>query len=122
MPQPKLTGIGCFAKPETLNRLFKKVLADFIPDQDCLVNPVAGQALEHFGVLRLVRDFVAAPTDEGRFPELQAMKCKHITGFFVSVTGCRLAISIFARDNWRRQHVFTAEMDRRSVLRKRRSN
>jgi hypothetical protein len=116
MKKPKITGIGCYAKPETLNRVLKKVLEDFIPEEKNLSNPVGSQPSERLSISRMLRDTFAPPTGSNTFGLLQSMERKHITGFFVWIEDRCLAISIFTRDDWRDRYTFTARLNGASAF------
>jgi hypothetical protein len=111
MQKPKIMGIGCFAKPETLDRVLKRVLEHFIPEERNQSGSLGSQPGERRSLSRMLGDILAPPTDGNISGRLRDMECKHIIGFFVWIKDCRLVISMFIRDDWRDRYMFTARVN-----------
>ena len=122
MMKAGITGIGCFAKPEKLTRMLKKVLADFISGEEKLVATAESQAGAGPGLLRAMPTRFMPPAGSDPSAALSNREQRDITGFFVWTRGCCLAISIFTRNGRQDRNTFTAEVNRSSVFRNGRLN
>ena len=101
MINKKLTGIGCFAKPATLSRVFKKMVQNYTLGQFESINMVNGyDELRGSDGTVLLRALIAGKA--GYFPSPDSESCsvaenRKIIGFFLTLRNQRLNLSIFAR-------------------------
>jgi hypothetical protein len=119
------TGVGCFAKPDRLGRIFSRLL------QTYTLGPFKAKLLfsrsktgnrEETGLLQaLVTGMtgVSGPVDDDtcRFKRL-----KKITGFYLTLSDQKLILSIFARGNSCKSEIFTTNLDELTKLRRQRLN
>jgi len=118
-------GIGCFAKPDRLSRIFSKLV------QNYTLGPFKGNQLfdgpiskESEGGDLLQALMAGLPTDSisGGYESPCFNGPKKITGFFLSLKDQKLNLSIFARGNSSRQEVYTTSLDELTKIRKKRVN
>ena len=108
----KITGIGCFAKPETLQRVLTKVLEDFILEEKNPSDLLRSQPIERLSILPILPDTFGSPSGGRASARLHRMECKRITGFFAWIKGGCLVISIFTRDDGGERQTVTARLAR----------
>lgn len=125
MNNQTIIGIGCFAKPERLGRIFNKLVHDYALgivednqffDQD---RPVRRESGDLLGAL-MAKFNKGRRSGRGktlRFPEQQI-----ITGFYLSLLDKKLNLKIFARGKGSRQKIYTAGLDELTKLRQARLN
>lgn len=126
MINKKVTGIGCFAKPATLSRVFKKMVQNYTLGQFESINLVN----RHDGVMgtdgsAMLKALMAGKA--GYFPSPDSESCvvvknRKITGFFLTLRNQRLNLSIFARGDRNVQERYTASLDAFTELRHKRLN
>ena len=126
MINKKVTGIGCFAKPATLSRVFKKMVQNYTLGQFESINLVN----RHDGVrdaegTALLKALMAGKA--GYFPSPNSESCvvvenSKITGFFLTLRNQRLNLSIFARGDRNVRERYTARLDAFTELRHKRLN
>ena len=126
MINKKLTGIGCFAKPATLSRVFKKMVQNYTLGQFESINMVNGhdEVRGSDGTV-LLRALIAGKA--GYFPSPDSEPCsvaenRKITGFFLTLRNQRLNLSIFARGDCNIRERYTASLDAFTELRQKRLN
>ena len=125
MTNKKVTGIGCFAKPSTLSRVFKKMVQDYTLDRfDCinLINGHEGRGADGNMLLKALiegdtADFPLSDSESGGF-----MENRKITGFFLTLRNQRLNLSIFARGHRNNRERYTASLDALTEMRHKRLN
>ena len=122
----KVTGIGCFAKPETLSRVFKKMVRNYVLGQFKSINLTNSQIMAGSadGTL-LLKALIAG--NAGYFPATDSESCsvaenRKITGFFLTFRDQRLSLSIFARGDRNIQQTYTTRLDGFTELRQKRLN
>ncbi len=125
MKYQTVTGIGCFAKPEKLSRIFLKMVRNY--------------ALGQIEGIDLTGDFESGGTDSTRLIEALitgqslgsdpsdsdacgASENKKITGFFLALKDHRLKLSIFAKKGSCPQERHSAVLDTLTSMRWRRLN
>jgi len=124
MIHKKVTGIGCFAKPATLSRVFKKMVQNYTLGQFESINLVNGHdEVRGADGTVLLRALIAGKT--GYFPSLDSEPCRvaenrKITGFFLTLRNQRLNLSIFARGDRNIRERYTASLDAFTELRQKR--
>jgi hypothetical protein len=126
MINKKVTGIGCFAKPATLSRVFKKMVQNYTLGQFECINRVNGhdEARAADGTV-LLRALIAGKA--GYFPSPDSESCsiaenRKITGFFLTLRNQRLNLSIFARGDCNIRERYTTSLDAFTELRQKRLN
>ncbi len=126
MIHKKVTGIGCFAKPATLSRVFKKMVQNYTLGQFESINLVNGHdEVRGADGTVLLRALIAGKTEY--FPSLDSEPCsvaenRKITGFFLTLRNQRLNLSIFARGDRNIRERYTASLDAFTELRQKRLN
>jgi hypothetical protein len=114
MQNQTFTGIGCFAKPQRLSRIFNKLV------QTYTLGPFKGN---HMGEADLLQALMAGQTGD-----ICSAGCKNpgfkvsykITGFYLTVNDQKLNLSIFTKTNSSRPKIITTSLDRLTKLRQRR--
>ena len=126
MRDKKVTGVGCFAKPTTLSRVFKKMVRNYTLGQFESINLINGhdEVGETDGTV-LLKALIAGKA--GYFPSPDSESCsvaeiRKITGFFLTLRNQRLNLSIFARGNRNIRERYTANLDAFTELRQKRLN
>ena len=117
------TGIGCYAKPEKLSRIFNKLI------QAYTLGPFKEKQLlegllsdEMKGVDLLQALMTGRKTDTcGRGCGNPSIKIfRKITGFYLTLSNENLNLSIFTRSDRRRPEIMTARLDGLTKLRQKR--
>jgi hypothetical protein len=126
MINKKVTGIGCFAKPATLSRVFKKMVQNYTLGQFESFNMVNGHdEVRGADGTVLLRALITGKS--GYFPWPDSESCRvaenrKITGFFLTLRNQRLNLSIFARGDCNIRERYTASLDAFTELRQKRLN
>jgi hypothetical protein len=125
MTNKKITGIGCFAKPSTLSRVFKKMVQDYTMDQFDSSNLINGHEERGADGDMLLKALIAG--DSGYFPRPDSepgrfMESRKITGFFLTLRNQKLNLSIFARGHRNKRERYTAHLDTLTEMRQKRLN
>ena len=122
----KVTGIGCFAKPATLSRVFNKMVRNYTLGQFESINPANSQDMAGSvdGTV-LLKALIAGKA--GYFPAPDSDSCdvaenRKITGFFLRFSNQRLNLSIFARGDRNIRQIYTTSLDGYTELRQKRLN
>ena len=122
----KVTGIGCFAKPATLSRVFNKMVRDYTLGQFESTNPANSEhmvgCVDGIGPLKALiagkAGFLPVPDSDSR----GVAEKRKITGFFLTFKNQRLKLSIFAKGDRNIQQIYTASLDGYTELRHKRLN
>ena len=126
MIHEKVTGIGCFANPATLSRVFKKMLRNYTLGQFESINLINDHEKERGADgAALLRALIAGKA--GYFPPPDSesgvnAENRQITGFFLTLRNQCLNLSIFARGNRNVRERYTASLDAFTELRQKRLN
>ena len=122
----KVTGIGCFAKPATLSRVFKKMVRNYTLGQFECINPANGydEVRGSDGTV-LLKALIAGKA--GYFPAPDSESCgivenRKITGFFLTLKNQKLRLSIFAKGDRNIRQRYTTSLDGFTELRQKRLN
>ncbi len=126
MLNKKVTGIGCFAKPATLSRVFKKMVRNYTLGQFESINLVNGHD-EVRGADGTVMLKALIAGKAGYFPAPDSESCsvaenRKITGFFLTLRNQGLNLSIFARGDRNIRERYTTSLDAFTELRQKRLN
>jgi hypothetical protein len=122
----KVTGIGCFAKPATLSRVFKKMVQNYTLGQFESINLANGHdEVRGADGTVLLKALIAGKAEY--FPSPDSESCsvaenRKITGFFLTLRNQRLNLSIFARKDRNIRERYTASLDAFTQLRQKRLN
>ena len=125
MKNHMITGIGCFAKPEKLNRIFLKMM------QNYTLGPIEGFELtdshksdktESNRLLKALLAGKAADLDASGLNTDGGPERQTITGFFLSLKDQKLKLSIFAKKKGCRRQRHSAILDEFSKVRQKRLN
>jgi hypothetical protein len=125
MQNNMIAGIGCFAKPETLSRVFNKMVRDFALGR---IEGIGSENRHEWGgpeAARLIAALMA-----GEKPKLRPLDSTcpddtengEITGFFLTLKDQKLNLSIFAKTDGCRQQRYSAVLDGITQLRHSRLN
>jgi len=120
-----LTGIGCFARPEKLGRIFKRMVQTYTLGN--LDGIEWNQDWESDGSegIKLLKALIAGPAAHRSSAGLEAgdrFENKKITGFFLTLKDQRLKLSVFAKIGDKRQERHSAILDGITRLRQKRLN
>ena len=106
-----IIGVGCFAKPATLKRVFQKIISRYAPEA---VESIVVEAMDKiFGSTYVGRPeaSVAAHLPMRAGATVRDMGSRQVTGFFLSRKGRRLDLAIFTKGECarRQRYLFTIE-------------
>ena len=126
MMNRKVTGIGCYAKPTKLSRVFKKMVRNYTLGQFESINLANSQDMAG-GVDGTIMLKALISGIAGYFPAPDPESCgvaenKKITGFFLTFRNRGLSLSIFARGDRNIQQTYTTRLDGFTKLRQKRLN
>jgi len=126
MKNKKVTGIGCFAKPATLSRVFNKMVRNYTLGQFESIDLVNDHdEVRGTDGTALLRALIAGKAGYSPAPDSESClvaKNKKITGFFLTLRNQSLDLSIFARGDRNVRERFTASLDAFTELRQKRLN
>ena len=119
------TGIGCFAKPDRLERIFDRIVRNYT------LEPIKGiespdtnltQKIDGIHLLQsLMTDLtVTDPSNGNRVGNL--IYPKEITGFYLTLNDQKLNLSIFARAKNSRSKIYQTSLGELTRLRHKRLN
>jgi hypothetical protein len=125
MKNLNVTGIGCFARPEKLRRIFLKMIQKYALGQiegiDLANKRESGETESTRLIEALVAGKVLGP-DPSDTISPDAPEHKKITGFFLTLKDQKLNLSIFAKNGGCRQERHSAVLDALTDIRWRRLN
>ena len=101
MKNSGVVGIGCFAKPETLARVLKKMVEHYILGNFEGLIQDRGTKTAQSDVIKLLKTIIGAPAASQQYfgPEATASQQNtSITGFFLALGNQGLNLSVFTRD------------------------
>ena len=125
MQHNMITGIGCFAKPATLSRVFRKMVRDFALGQVEDIGPANRHEWGGAETARLIAALMAGERVKQRPSDsncLDATEDRQITGFFLTLKDQKLNLSIFAKTGGSRNQRYSAVLYGITKLRFRRLN
>ena len=125
MENQMFTGIGCFAKPDRLGRIFSKLVQNYtlgpFKGNQLFDGPISNEN-EGAHLLQALMAGLTGGSNSGGYETLAFKGPKKITGFYLSFNNQKLILSIFARGNSTRQEVYTTNLDELTKIRKNRLN
>lgn len=125
MQNQMITGVGCFAGPQTLIRVFRRIVQSYTLGQ--FENLRVGDDHETMKTTgaELLRTLMTGKTALGEFRSAEfddALINLKIAGFFLVLKGQQLELAVFAKGESRKPQRFTACLDEFVRLRRRRLN
>lgn len=119
-----VNGIGCFAKPERLSRIFLRMVQNYTLgplDKSKLANGCKFAENENARLLEALIAGKAAGLKSSIFDPNSGIENKKITGFFLTLKDQSLELSIFSKsDNGRER--YCTKLDAFTRLRRKRLN
>jgi hypothetical protein len=125
MKNQTVTGIGCFAKPEKLRRIFLKMVQRYALGQIEGIDLADRRESGETESTRLIEALVAGKflePDPSDANSPDAPEYKKITGFFLTLKDQKLNLSIFAKNGGCRQERHSAVLHALTDIRRRRLN
>ena len=120
-----VTGIGCFAGPERLSRIFLKMVQNYTLGEFSGIEPADEPQTGETEGAQLLKALIAGKpashesldADPGELAEV-----KKITGFFMTLKDQKLKLSIFSKTGCNRQERHSAVLDSLTNMRLKRLN
>ena len=125
MKDREVTGIGCFAKPSTLSRVFRKIVQNYTLDQFEGINLINRHEESRDDGTPLLKALIAGDAAYFSLPDSDSgtfRANRKITGFFLTLRNQRLNLSIFAKGDHNSRTRYTASLDALTELRQKRLN
>ena len=125
MKNQTVIGIGCFARPERLSRIFNKLVQDYALgsfEDNQLFDQYKPAGSEGVDLLRALMARPAKGEPSRGCETIRFPKHQKITGFYLSLLDQKLNLKIFARGNSSKQEIYTAKLDELTKLRQERLN
>ncbi len=97
MDNLRIVGVGCFGKPKTVARVFKKIIESYT--LACELAFGRGDACEKKDLRRLLKDVLSECGENICLTSLEKERNKPITGFWLGFENEVLNLSLFARAN-----------------------
>ena len=125
MKNQMITGVGCFASPEKLSRVFLRMMQTYTLGElegiESMKGCEAGQSKGANLLMALIAGKFAR--QDSSFPLADdKIENRKITGFFLSLKDHSLQLSIFAKNDNHRQEIHSAVLDGFTKIRHRRLN
>ena len=122
MRHQMITGIGCFAKPEKLSRVFRKMVNSYTLGKVEELEWMDGHETD--GKI-LLKALIAG--ESGGYPQQRSgggvtTANRKVTGFFLTMRGHSLNVSIFAEGGSRSRERYTTNLDELTRIRRKRLN
>jgi hypothetical protein len=118
-----VTGIGCFAQPQKLSQVFLRVMKSYTLGQVGATDLVEGCHGGESANSQLIRALIDGEVAgrEATTGEIEKLRGNQkITGFYLTLKGGSLKLSIFARDRACRQEIFCANLHELTRIRQKR--
>jgi hypothetical protein len=122
MKNENITGIGCFAKPATLNRVFQKMIRSYALGTLEAIRAETTDKTFGQGNAGLLDALMADRLQTQPVQAAHGLENKKITGFFLSLKGRRLSLAVFARGERAQRLRYTLTLDGLTLIRQRRLN
>jgi hypothetical protein len=101
MKNSSIVGIGCFAKPETIARVLKKMVEQYVLGNFEGLIEDKGAKTAQSDVIKLLKTIISAPATGQQYLGVDAaasLQKTRITGFFLALGNQGLNLSVFTRD------------------------
>ena len=125
MENRTVTGIGCFARPQKLSRIFLRMVRTYSLGQIGAADLVEGCTCRESVSTDLIRALIEGHTAglDGATRGTAALTGnRKITGFYLALKGNSLELSIFARNRTRQQEIHSAVLHKLTRFRQKRLN
>jgi hypothetical protein len=125
MRDQTFTGVGCFAKPDRLGRIFRKLVQSYTLgpfNENQLFDGSLSKKSEGAVLLQALMAGLTIGSGSADRATLSLGRPKKITGFYLSLNDQKLNLRIFARGNSTRPEIFTTSLDELTKLRRKRLN
>jgi len=125
MKNQMITGIGCFAKPEKLSRIFLKMIRNYALGQIEGIDPADRKQWGETESTRLMEALIVGKNPQSHSSDsdsTQTPEYQKITGFFLALKDQKLNLSIFAKKWSGRQERYSAVLDVLTQMRRSRLN
>ena len=120
-----ITGIGCFAAPEKLGRIFERMVQTYTLGKFDSLEWDQGWESDGSEGIKLLKALIAGPAARRSSTRPEAgdrFENKKITGFFLTLKDQKLKLSVFAKIGERRRERHSAILDGFTRLRQKRLN
>lgn len=120
-----ITGVGCFAGPEKLSRIFLRMVQTYTLGKLDGIEWVNGCGMGETEATRLLKALIAgkAACQNSAIPDaVDRFENKKITGFFLAMKDHGLELSIFAKNGDCRRERHSAVLDGFTKVRQKRLN
>lgn len=110
-----VTGIGCFAQPQKLSRIFLRMVHTYALGQLDTAELIEGCNCRKSECTKLIRTLIEGqPTGSNAATGATAAPFDNqkVTGFYLTFRGNRLELSIFAKNRTQRQEIHSAVLDK----------
>lgn len=125
MKDPGLVGIGCFAKPEMLSRVLKKMVEGYILGNFKGLTEENNHNSTSSELIQLLKAIIVHATENQQTMGaelIDSLEGKKITGFFLALKNEHLNLSLFTRENRLKCKKFSTNLDALTQIRKKRLN
>ena len=119
------TGIGCFARPDRLERIFDRIVRNYTLEPIKGIEPPNAYLSKNTGGTQLLRALISDlnigdPSKDN--PVANLTNPREITGFYLTLNDKTLNLSIFARDKNSRPEIYRTSLGELTKLRHKRLN
>ena len=125
MENQNIIGVGCYAKPEKLSRILKRLVQDYTLgpfERSQLLDGPVSQKINGVDLLKALIAGQGQDIGSGDGEVDSFNPCTKITGFYLMLNDQGLNLSIFARSDSRRSKIITTRLDGLTKLRQQRLN
>ena len=125
MKNQTITGVGCFAGPEKLSRIFMRMIQTYTLGKLDGIDWINGREADRTEGTRLLKALIAgdAAWQDSAAPDaVDRLENKKITGFFLTLKDQRLKLSIFAKSSDSQRERHSAVLNEFTRMRQRRLN
>ena len=123
MENKNVIGIGCYAKPEKLSRIFKKLVQGYTLgpfERSQLLDEPISEKIEGIDLVQALMAGQRTDLCSGDSEGYSFNEFTKITGFYLTMNDQGLNLSIFARSDGRRPEIITTRLDGLAKLRQKR--
>ncbi len=117
MKHQGVIGIGCYGKPETLSRVLKRMVENYILGISKRPDRNNSQHCVQFETIKLLKALIGGLFENHQLSEpeiIENIRTSRITGFFLALERRKLNLSIFTRDG---QSVNSVNLDHFPAIR-----
>jgi hypothetical protein len=122
MKNQKISGIGCYAKPEKLRRIFRKMVNNYALGQFEKFELINSHESDGKMLLKALIDGNTG-CSTWRWPNIgDVLEENGVTGFFLTLRDQKLKLSIFSKGAGDGKEKYTADLDELTRIRRKRLN